>query len=1050
MAITLVATIGGAPGINGGNIPFINTTGANLLVVSVAYFATITVSDNRGNTFVPLTERVGSGGVKHRLYYVRNPAVGTPHIVTIAGTGIYTSAIVQAWTDPAGAPTLGSQTGAGSVSAGTSLVVGSVTPSADGALVITGLAVGGYPQTLSVNAGLTPITAAGAPGSALYSGVGYTVQSTAAPVSPTWSWTASADSGASLAVFLSAAAAAPTVRVSQAIVEAASTVPVSARVSQAVVEVAAGIPAALRLSQAIVEVATALPAPMRVSQAIVEVVSPAVLQPVPEYLNPGWLAWIEWPSSGPATRSGPVPPIVAYSDWDLQDPPAYYHGYKQARVERFGEAARTLSEPRTGDWQGSSCDVRLSDYDRRFRTMLASETERYWTTGPFILRMVTRPVRAVLGEPLTVFVGPLRRADPGPPLSLELLLEDVVGHGMLNDQALIPQRVLDASDWVGTIDLVEASRGHPVPIIYGTHGRPGGSFAPIYLGLEGDHHVWLVAGHAAQVLDVFIDGVSVLGTEGVDWTLPGMSGPATEDIAGKRYTLLRGRKGTPSALANPVLYAENAGPSGATFESWIAGSPLTGGTDIQFDVNATTDPHGGTRHIEGIDLRDGELVRGAFGLTGDKWVSVPPGYVIGEYDNLRFWVKNATTFWPVGVSLEIEFRIQFPFSDPPLLAAIGTVVTLVHGVYGFNETVTTWQEVVIPTADFGMTTERADYILIRKTGTDEITLSLDDIRLEGEPGGTGELTQADMAAVGTSQLTVNVSGWTTTGDSSGLVLAAIADQYQHFLVTYVAHPDGYLTGPPLANPTSDLFDRVVTVVDEESFNVAKAQALARYPPDGYLGHAILGATPGDRLPVRQWLARWNLSADVRFGVNRYGQLFVVMHDPTATHQAEAPLVDEVLDILEGSFAIDMGWTSQATRVPFRAGFNYATGQWTVIRDAEDSALGAAYGRPEGIPGEPREYWFIADTDQAKNVAEHEVQRIGHPARVLQFETALGALVTEELGRYIRVRHFAGVGPSAERLCQIEALTIAPGTRRLRVRALDVTDLIDATAREEEP
>jgi len=290
-------------------------------------------------------------------------------------------------------------------------------------------------------------------------------------------------------------------------------------------------------------------------------------------------------------------------------------------------------------------------------------------------------------------------------------------------------------------------------------------------------------------------------------------------------------------------------------------------------------------------------------------------------------------------------------------------------------------------------------------------------------------------------LTINVTGWTTTGDASGSVIADLYAQYQHFLITYVAHPAGYLTGGPLANPTTDLYDRIVQVIDESSFTRAAAQAVTRYPPVGYLGSGVIGATQADRLPVREWIARWNLSADCRFGVSRYGELFIVLADPTLADREAAVLVEDVNDMLEGTFVLDIGWESQATRIPYRADYHWALGTWLVFgRDAEDAALADVYGRPSGTESPVKEYWFVPSAAQGKNVAEHELARVGHPPRVLEFETGL-QLATSGLGGYLRVRHFAGIGPSETRLVQIEELTVAPGRRRVRIRAVDVDALV---------
>lgn len=823
------------------------------------------------------------------------------------------------------------------------------------------------------------------------------------------------------------------------------------RATSVAIELASAGPSTLGVTQLALEVAYQQPGEARVSQLLIEIVRPVAAAASGFVGTPG-IAWMEWRGRVPEAVVMDSPALladvletVAYSDWDLQCPPSYYHGFKAARVESFGIAARTLSEARTGDWQGSAMEIRLSDYDRVLRTALALTPGRFGQDAIVIVRMVSREVRAALGDPLTIFAGPIRRADPTPPLSFTLLLEDVVGHGMLADDHLIPQRRIDADDFPD-VEVVEAAQGRPVPIIYGTHSREGGAFAPIYLGVENaTDHVWVVAGHYAAVTDVCVEGVSVLGMDPGDWTIPGLSGALVEDYDGRRYTLLRGRAGTAAVPTDPILYAENAGVVDESyFETWISSYPLGGmppGVGTRWDLNAIADPHGGTYHISGEDLREGELIRGQFGASGPPGTAVPRGYVLDAYTDLVFWIKNGTTPWDVDVTLEITFLV-----GPPTLTEVGTGVVLFDGEYGFDETnVTTYQEITIPIADFAPDAgARADYLLIRKTGVQEITIALDDITLTGGTAIDAEQTPADRAAGAGAPLTVNVTGWTTTGDEDGDLIEAIAEQYRHFLINYVANPEGYQTGGPLDNPEIDLFDQTVDTVLEASFDTAVTQAVARYPPDGYLGAAILGATASDRLPVRTWIARWNLSADCRFGVNRYGQLFIVMTDPTSADEDAAPAFDETLDILAGTFQVEVGWAVQATRVPFECDFDYVAGAFRVVRDAEDTGLSATYGRPDGILTTPRLYYFVQDSDQAKNVAEHEVQRIGDPPRVLQFETDLGELTTQELGGYIAVRHVAGVAPDAVRLCQIEELSIVVDPRHVRVRAVDVTALIDAT------
>ena len=119
----------------------------------------------------------------------------------------------------------------------------------------------------------------------------------------------------------------------------------------------------------------------------------------------------------------------------------------------------------------------------------------------------------------------------------------------------------------------------------------------------------MVAGHYAAVTDIFIDGVSVLGTDGVDWSVPHGSAPAFEEFDGRRYTLLRGRAGQSAANTTPILYADNAGNVGAYFETWGSFFGALGATG-RFDVNETSGVHGGSRCIHGVDLRGGDVAFG--------------------------------------------------------------------------------------------------------------------------------------------------------------------------------------------------------------------------------------------------------------------------------------------------------------------------------------------------------------------------------------------------------------------------------------------------------
>jgi hypothetical protein len=208
MAITHVATYNDAPGPNGGTTAGFTTTGVNLLVLTVSWYAggttALTVSDSKGNTWIPLTLR-NTATIAHRFYYVVNPTVGIGHSVTVSATGIYP---VVAWHTFAGAEPVApfAMENGATATAGSSLAAGSVTPAANGALIVSGWAGmnGTASPTISgltLTTGVSPIASVCVAGAAAY-----TIQTTAAPIIPTWSWDGSDHVAASVAVFTAPAA----------------------------------------------------------------------------------------------------------------------------------------------------------------------------------------------------------------------------------------------------------------------------------------------------------------------------------------------------------------------------------------------------------------------------------------------------------------------------------------------------------------------------------------------------------------------------------------------------------------------------------------------------------------------------------------------------------------------------------------------------------------------------------------------------------------------------------------------------------------------------
>ena len=208
MAITLVASVTAGPAPTGGSTAAIDTTGATLLIVSVAWWGGAggnpVVSDSKGNVWIPLTA-VGFGPTGVRLFYCLTPTVGSGHTFTVGsgGTFFYPSILAYAFS---GVDSYQIQSGAGGSTS--PLASGSVTPASPGALVFTGRAGNAAAVDTVAPAGFTSATVTYIGGGPMQGSAAYFVAPTAAAINPTWSWTGSpSENAVAAAVFLPSFAA---------------------------------------------------------------------------------------------------------------------------------------------------------------------------------------------------------------------------------------------------------------------------------------------------------------------------------------------------------------------------------------------------------------------------------------------------------------------------------------------------------------------------------------------------------------------------------------------------------------------------------------------------------------------------------------------------------------------------------------------------------------------------------------------------------------------------------------------------------------------------
>lgn len=209
----LVAHIGKNGGISGGTSSAIDTTGANLIVVTVTWYiaggATMSVSDSKSNTWTARTDYISGGAVSIQTFYCYSPTVGSGHTFTFSGTAnSYSSATIAAFSGIAASP-YDAENGTNYPSGTTAYQTGSVTPSQANTLIIAACGFdlgaggpGGPAANISVNSGFT-ITDSVAYGYGTGEGnsMAYKVMTAATATNPTFTSDISAPGAANTTVF---------------------------------------------------------------------------------------------------------------------------------------------------------------------------------------------------------------------------------------------------------------------------------------------------------------------------------------------------------------------------------------------------------------------------------------------------------------------------------------------------------------------------------------------------------------------------------------------------------------------------------------------------------------------------------------------------------------------------------------------------------------------------------------------------------------------------------------------------------------------------------
>jgi hypothetical protein len=178
----------------GGNITTgaINTSGAFLIAAHVVWQSTATspvFADSLGNTWLQVPSQTENG--VGTLFYSIFPKTGAGHTFSISASNLsYGALCVAAFSEAGYTASLDQSSGAGSSGSVATFQPGSVTPTVNGEVLITGIAFGGSASAMSIDSGFA-ITdfRPNVPGDSYGCSLAYMVQPAAAAVNPTWTAT---------------------------------------------------------------------------------------------------------------------------------------------------------------------------------------------------------------------------------------------------------------------------------------------------------------------------------------------------------------------------------------------------------------------------------------------------------------------------------------------------------------------------------------------------------------------------------------------------------------------------------------------------------------------------------------------------------------------------------------------------------------------------------------------------------------------------------------------------------------------------------------------
>lgn len=203
MSFTLVADTSArdATGAGHATTPAVDTTTADLIVITAASDTNATPTDSYSNTWTGLTARTVSG-LTTRIWYCNPPSGkhGTGHTFTV--TAGISSLCIMAFKGAEQVSVFDVENGATSASAA-SLATGSVTPTNNNSLVYTGVSANNQVQIQTVSAPFSQLDNQTGTSSAFSVSNAYEIQTTATARNPTWTDASAQVMAVAIAVFRS-------------------------------------------------------------------------------------------------------------------------------------------------------------------------------------------------------------------------------------------------------------------------------------------------------------------------------------------------------------------------------------------------------------------------------------------------------------------------------------------------------------------------------------------------------------------------------------------------------------------------------------------------------------------------------------------------------------------------------------------------------------------------------------------------------------------------------------------------------------------------------